>query len=120
MSDYQHLLEKARSLGEAIANHERVRAYLAARRAVQTDAEAGTLLRDYQAQAERMRTLSAEQKPIEVADKRALAELEGKMASSAALKQLMRAQADYIELMNHINEAMEAPIMKVTQPEQPK
>jgi hypothetical protein len=32
------------------------------------------------------------------------------MASNEALKQLMRTQADYLELMNRVHEAMEGPI----------
>lgn len=110
MSDVQDLLKKADELGRAIAGNEKVRAYLTARTAVQNDSDAQALLRDYQAQAVHVQQLQAQQQPIEVADKQKLAELEGKMAGNESLKGLMRTQADYIELMNKINQAMEKPL----------
>jgi cell fate (sporulation/competence/biofilm development) regulator YlbF (YheA/YmcA/DUF963 family) len=110
MSDVQELLDQARLLGEAIARHPRVQAYQKAREQTRGDSEAGQLLEAYAEQARRLRELEAQQKPIEVADKRKLAEYEQKMASNTALKELMRSQADYVALMNQINRAMEAPL----------
>ena len=49
------LLEKARELGEALARHERVRAYLAAQEAVRQDQQAQTLLRDYARHVDHLR-----------------------------------------------------------------
>jgi cell fate (sporulation/competence/biofilm development) regulator YlbF (YheA/YmcA/DUF963 family) len=110
MAGMQELVEQARALGQAIANHEQVKAYLAARGRVAEDREAQELLEAYRKQAERVRQLEAQQKPIEVADKRKLAEYEQNMASNAALKELLRAQVDYLGLMDQINRAMEAPL----------
>ena len=110
MSDVQELLDQARVLGEAIANHPHVQAFTKAREQTENDAEARQLLGAYQEQAQRVRQLEAEQKPIEVADKQKLAECEQKMASNEALKALMRTQADYVALMNQVNRAMEAPL----------
>ncbi|MFQ5806850.1 MAG: YlbF family regulator [Phycisphaerae bacterium] len=106
----QELLDRARALGEAIANHPRVRAFMAARAKAEQDSEAQQLLKAYEEQAQHVRRLEAEQKPIEVADKRKLAECEQKMASNEALKELMRTQVDYVTLMNRVNQAMEAPL----------
>jgi hypothetical protein len=41
------------------------------------------------------------------------------MAGNAALKALMRAQADYIDVMNRVNQAMDAPLTNLFQPEKP-
>jgi cell fate (sporulation/competence/biofilm development) regulator YlbF (YheA/YmcA/DUF963 family) len=110
MAEIQELVDRARALGEAIANHPDVRAFAAARTRVEKDAEAQQLLKAYEEQARHIRRLEAEQKPIEVADKRKLAECEQRMASNDALKELMRRQADYVALMNQVNRAMEAPL----------
>lgn len=106
MSDMQSLLDQARALGEAIAAHERVRAFVDAQITVQKDSEAGTLLRDYYQQVEHVQKLQQEQKPIEVSDKQKLAELETKMSTNSVVSGLMRAQADYTELMNQVNNTM--------------
>jgi hypothetical protein len=97
MDDLQELMDKAGALGQAIAAHPRMREYNAAR--------------DYAKQAERIRELERNQKPVEVADKQKLAEIEGRMAGNDAFKRLMRCQADYVELMNQVNRAMEAPLV---------
>jgi cell fate (sporulation/competence/biofilm development) regulator YlbF (YheA/YmcA/DUF963 family) len=111
MDDLQELMDKAGALGQAIAAHPRMREYNAAREAVEKDADAQSLLRDYAKQAERIRELERNQKPVEVADKQKLAEIEGRMAGNDAFKRLMRCQADYVELMNQVNRAMEAPLV---------
>ncbi len=113
MRDYQELLQQAHALGEAIARHPRAQALRAAQESLKTDPAARKLLSDYGQHAERLRELEATNRPIEVDDKRRLAELESGMSSNEAIKALMRVQADYIELMTHINQAMEAPLLSV-------
>ena len=110
MDELRDVLDKARTLGEALAAHPRIREYTAANRAVADDATAHSLLQSFGEQAARIRELEASQKPVEVADKQKLADIEKRMSANDALKRLMRAQADYIELMNRVNEAMEAPL----------
>jgi cell fate (sporulation/competence/biofilm development) regulator YlbF (YheA/YmcA/DUF963 family) len=110
MAEIQALLEQAHALGEAIASHPHFQAFAAARTKTEHDSEAQQLLKDYTEHAQHLRQLEAQRKPVEVADKRKLAEYEQKMASNEALKELMRAQADYVTLMNQVNQAMEAPL----------
>ena len=116
MADVQDILKQARALGEAIAAHPNVQAYLAARTKVESDAQAQQLLKSYTEQATRVRTLEAQQKPIEPEDKRKLAEYEQGMASNDALKDLMRRQVDYVTLMNQVNQAMETPLAARSKP----
>jgi len=110
MDELRDVLDKARALGEALAAHPRVRDYTAANRAVADDPHAQNLLKSYTEQADHIHTLEATQKPVEVADKQKLADIERQMAANEALKLLMRSQADYVELMNRVNEAMETPL----------
>lgn len=110
MHDLTEIMEKARSLGELIARHPRLQAYAAARKAVDSDNTAQRLMRDYAEHANRLQALESAQKPIGVDDKRRLADLEQQFASNDLLKTLMRAQADFVEMMGHVNRAMEGPL----------
>lgn len=110
MADIRGLLDQARALGEAIAKHPHIQVFLAAQDNARKDGEAQQLLEAYKKQAEHIRLLEAQRKPVEPADKRKLADYEQKLASNPALKELMRAQADYVALMNQINRAMEGPL----------
>lgn len=110
MNDFQPLLDQARSLGEAISHHPRVTTYLAAQRAAKNDPTAQQLFRNYQDQIARIRTLEEQRKPVEVADKHTLADLESQVASNECLKALMKAQVDYVELMSRIQQAMDNPL----------
>jgi cell fate (sporulation/competence/biofilm development) regulator YlbF (YheA/YmcA/DUF963 family) len=107
MTDAVDVLSKARLLGEALAAHPRVQAMHAAQRSVHADQAAQALLKQYQEHAAAIRRREAEGKPIEPADKRKLAELESGMAGNEALKRMMRAQADYLDLMNQVHETMD-------------
>ena len=106
----QKLLDQARALGEAIAAHPSVQAWRQAANAVAGDADTRTLLGEYQHQAERLRQLEAQMKPVEVADKRKLAELQDQVAGNTLIKQMMAAETDYVSLMNRINQAMAGPL----------
>lgn len=115
MADITQLLDKARALGDALAAHDVPRAYHAAQQAARRDSGAQTLMRDYHAQINHIRDMEAQQRPIEVADKQKLKDLEQRMATSDVLRQLMRAQADYVALMNQVNEVMEAPLLALAE-----
>ncbi len=119
MNDIQELLAKAQALGEALAAHPRVKAYQAAQRAVRGDTLAQQLLQDYQSHLSHLSQLEGEHKPVEVADKHKLRDLENRIAAQDSLKVLMRTQADYVELMNQVNQTMEAPLSLLGQPERP-
>ena len=110
MADMKELLDRARALGEAIATHPITKAFGEARHKVDTDPDAKALLDGYRETATRVQQLEAQNKPIEPGDKHKLADFEKQMASNDALKTLMRAQADYLAMMNHVNRAMEAPV----------
>ena len=116
MQETQELLNKARELGEAIARHELIKAYFDIQQAVANDQEAQGLLKSYTQHMERMQQLEAAQKPIEVADKRKMAEFEQQMAGNDALKKMMVAQVGYVTLMNQINQAMESSLASLQKP----
>ena len=119
MQGMQDLVARAGELGEALAANPTVIAHYEAQRAVRDDKSAQQLLKDYQEQMTRIQQFEAQNKPIEVDDKRKLKELEAGMAGNDALKALMRTQADYVALMNDVNQAMDAPLAKLARPETP-
>ena len=117
MADAKDLIEKARSLGEALAAHPTVRAHHQAQRDVQNDPAAQELVRQYQEQAATIQHREAQGKPIEVADKQKLKGTEALMAGNEAMKTLMRTQVEYVGIMNQVNQAIEAPLAKLSEPE---
>jgi cell fate (sporulation/competence/biofilm development) regulator YlbF (YheA/YmcA/DUF963 family) len=106
----QEILDLARKLGAAIAASPRYQALQDVRKKLRDDAAATQLLKDFQGQAHKIARLEAETRPVEVADKHRLADLQGRIAAHPILKELMRVQADFSELMTRVNHAMAAPI----------
>lgn len=101
------IIAHARDLGKKIAAHPRCAAFLDAARKVAADEQAQRILRDYQDQLARVRALEETGKPVEPQDKRKLADCEAKVAQSEPLKAMIRHQADYLELMAKINQAID-------------
>src|SRR5580765_7732879 len=99
MSDLQEILDKAAALGRAIGQHTRMLAFVAGRKGVEADAAAQALLQDYSVRAGAMQQAEQEGRPIEPDEKRAMADAQTKMAGNEAIRQFMRAQVDYIEMM---------------------
>src|SRR5262245_47261005 len=93
------IVSQARELGKKIAAHPRTKDFLAAARAVAEDRDAQNLLKAYQDAVTKIRTLEAQGKPIEPEDKRKAADAERKVAGNDRLKDMMKFQADYLELM---------------------
>jgi cell fate (sporulation/competence/biofilm development) regulator YlbF (YheA/YmcA/DUF963 family) len=101
------IVAMAKELGKKMGRHERTQTFAKAAKAVSGDAEAQRLLGEYQQQSERIQKLMAEQKPIEPADKQAVSKLEGQMASNDLIKSLMKAQSEYITMMNAVQRAID-------------
>jgi len=115
MADMAELLSLANRLGDAIAAHPRVKAFVQAQAAVEKSDEAKKLLNTFEFAAARIHELEQQGQPIEPEDKRRMRDSEQALSRSAELQALMRAQADYIELMNEINTAMSAPVARAQQ-----
>lgn len=103
----EKLLEMARELGRRIAAHERTVLLKKAQKKVHDDPMANELIRDYQDQAQKIRQLEHEQKPIEVADKHRLQEIEEKISVNANLKEMTKRQVDFVEMMRKVKEAID-------------
>ena len=102
----EHILKLARDLGKQIAKHERFQALRQAEETVRNDAET----RDLLAAAERQRKSLAEKesarKPIEPAEKHEMQRLNEALETNENLQPLAKAQADYLQLMKRVDEAI--------------
>ena len=103
----EQLIELARRLGRQVAAHERTKYLNKAQQAVSEDEETSRLIEEYQQQLRKIRELEHQTKPVEVGDKHKLRDLEEKVGTSAKLSELAKRQADFVELMRKINEAIE-------------
>jgi cell fate (sporulation/competence/biofilm development) regulator YlbF (YheA/YmcA/DUF963 family) len=101
------IVELAERLGKAIADAPQTKALHDARKTLQADAETSNLLKEYNTHADKIAQLEQQNKPVEVADKHLMAELQGKLASSDTFKNFTAAQMEYIDLMRKVNTAIQ-------------
>lgn len=103
----EDIIADARALGKKIAAHPRTAKFLTAAKAVAGDKEAQEVLKAYQDQVNKIRQLEANGKPVEPDDKRKIMDCEAKLAGNDKLKEMMKHQADYLEMMHRINSAID-------------
>ncbi len=101
------ILELASELGKRIAADPRGMAMIEAREALEGSLPDRKLVEDYDALQLKMAELEAGGKPIEPDDKRGLIELRDKVASSPVLKELLKAQVEYVSLMKTVSVTIE-------------
>ncbi|MFQ5411990.1 MAG: YlbF family regulator [Phycisphaerae bacterium] len=103
----EDIIADARLLGKKIAEHPRMKTFMSAAKAVAENEEAQGILKHFQDMTEKLRGLEQNNQPIEPEDKKALIESEAKFAGNDLLKKMISAQADYLEMMKRVNDAME-------------
>lgn len=113
MADIQSLIEQARAVGRAMAQHELATNFLAIQRKLAADPEAQRLLRAYSDQVRRIQSLEQQQRPIEVADKQKLAAAQRDLASHETLREFARVQADYMQLVYQVHQALDEPLAAI-------
>ncbi len=99
-------IDLAKRLGDLLAAHPRTKALRDATAAVEADPEARRLQEEYARAAEEMHDLEHEGKPIEPERKRLLVTLGDQVRRSAALQRLLKAHADFAELMDGVQRAI--------------
>lgn len=103
----KEILELAARLGKRVAGDPRVSAMTAAHKALADSPEDRQILADYEKQQRKIAELEAAGAPIEPEDKRRVADLHGRVVSSLTLKDLVKAEADYAELMSIVTQRIE-------------
>jgi len=99
-------IELAGNLGKAMAESPQAVALRDARAALNGEPEVTQALAEYQQQAGKIAQLEREQKPVDVAEKHRLQELNDKLVASETFKKFTAAQVDYVDLMRKVNEAI--------------
>ncbi|MEX0654531.1 MAG: YlbF family regulator [Phycisphaeraceae bacterium] len=106
MASTDDILQAARELGEQISQHEAAKKFEAVIARLRDDQEAQRLLNDYNRHLQTLSEKEMNQQPIEVDDKARLSELQKKVVTHPVLRDLQRAQMDYVDLMRRVDEAM--------------
>lgn len=101
------VIELARRLGKAIANAPQSAALRKAREELNAQPEVSKLLAAFRDQSVKIATLEADQKPVEVDDKRKLQELQDKLVAANVFKKYTAAQVEYVDLMRKVNDALQ-------------
>ena len=101
------ILKRAKALGEAIAAHERCQAIKQAGDALKNDEEATRLQQEYSDAAHGLREKEMTGQPLEPDEKRAEAELRAKVAAHPVIREFLKAQVDFAELMQKANATLE-------------
>ena len=100
----EKILELARQLGEAMAEHPVGKKYLDVKSQLDADPAARQLIGDYEQAAMSIGQKEQQGRPIEPEDKRKLNEIQGKIAGNAAIKLWMQAQMEYLNLLRQVNQ----------------
>ena len=102
----QAILALAQRLGKAVADSPQAKALREARKELDKDEVISKLLGEFRAQSEKVAKLEHEKKPVEVADKHNLQDLQGRLISDETFKKFTAAQVEYVDLMRNVNETL--------------
>jgi cell fate (sporulation/competence/biofilm development) regulator YlbF (YheA/YmcA/DUF963 family) len=103
----QEILAKAADLAQAIKKSKVYRSLLAAQDRLEKDGATKKLMQDFDEQSRQIREKEKKLTPVEVEDKRKLQQLRDQMQSNELVQELLRAQADYAQMMAKVNETIE-------------
>jgi cell fate (sporulation/competence/biofilm development) regulator YlbF (YheA/YmcA/DUF963 family) len=103
----EEALAAAHELGKQIAQDGAFRRLRAAEDAVQADAASQKILEEFDRQRRKIEDLERAGKPVEPEDKHEMIRLSDAAHAAPKLQELVRAQADYMELMNKVNQAIQ-------------
>jgi cell fate (sporulation/competence/biofilm development) regulator YlbF (YheA/YmcA/DUF963 family) len=100
----ENILKLADSLGEAIRDSAAFKRLKELEEKVSCDKEASELLKTFAEKSNELRHKEMHLQPVEVAEKRALVELQEKIQKHPAIMDMLRSQADYADIINKVNE----------------
>lgn len=101
------ILSRAKALGEAIAAHERCKAIKQAGKALNDDEEATKLQKEYAEAAQALQEKAIAGQPLEPEEKRREEDLRKQVAAHPVIRDFLRAQVDFAELMQKANATLE-------------
>ena len=102
----QAILALAERLGKAVADSPQAKALREARSELNKDEDVSKLFDEFRAQAEKVAKFEHDSKPVEVADKHKLQDLQGRLVSDETFKKFTAAQVEYVDMMRRVNETL--------------
>lgn len=106
MATTQEILDAAHALGKIISTHEVARKLEDAVGKLQGDLEAQRVMTDYQRFLNSLAEKESQGRPIEVADKKKLDDLQNQVIRNPLLRAFQMAQMDYLDLMRKVDAAI--------------
>lgn len=106
MATAQEILTAARELGKMISTHQAVTKFQDVLKRLSDDVQAQRTFNDYQRHLQTIAQKEVEGKPIEVADKRKLEQLQKQVIGTQLLQEFQIAQMDYSDLMRQVDGAI--------------
>jgi len=103
------ILKKANELGHLLNQNEIVRRFRDLSEKLGRDEEARKLMEELIETTQLLEDKERAGKPIEVEEKRRMAELQKKTSESRTLQEFLATQAYYIQILSHVNEAIANP-----------
>lgn len=107
--DTQQLMDEAAKLGELVSQHPAVTRYKDARRAVETDAEAGRMMAEFDRQIEALTRQQQAGMGVTDAQQAQLEALQSRIVSHLKIKALNLAQVEFVDLLRKITQTIQKP-----------
>jgi cell fate (sporulation/competence/biofilm development) regulator YlbF (YheA/YmcA/DUF963 family) len=107
MANTDEILQAAAQLGQMIAEHDTAKKLEAVISRLRADTDAQRALNDFNRHVQSVSEKEAAGKPIEVADKHKLEQLQMAVIRNPILRDFQLAQMDYVDLMRRVDEAMQ-------------
>jgi cell fate (sporulation/competence/biofilm development) regulator YlbF (YheA/YmcA/DUF963 family) len=114
VADTNAVLSLATSLGNLIGAHPAVANYRSLTRQLDLDITARDLLGQFESLMETLAMKEQSMQPIEIAEKQQLQSLQQSIAIHPLLQRLMAGQREYMELMQKVQEAINAGVAQPT------
>jgi len=108
--DTQQIISEAEKLGQLVAQHPSVSKFRDAAKAVQQDADANRLLREFDRQLETLARQEAGGMPVTDAQRRSLESLQSQIASHLRIKAMHLAQVEFVDLLRKVNQTIQGPL----------
>ncbi len=102
MPTTQEIEQAAKDLGKLVGDHAAAQRFDDAAKALDNDIEAQRLLTDFNRAIQEVAQKQAQQKPIEVADKKKLEDLQTQVAMNLKVRAMQQAQMDYVDLLRKV------------------
>src|SRR3954468_20104220 len=115
-ADTAQILAEADKLGQLVAQHPAVEKYKAAQKAVTEDPDASRSMADFERQYETLMRQEASGMPITDAQRQQLESVQSRIVSNIKVKALNMAQAEFIDLLRKVNQAVQGKVVDIAAP----